>query len=63
LIADITINFLFSENFASIDNIIRKYNLVVDLSKFTFNKKNIRQVCWQTLFLFLFFGEKIIVEF
>ena len=41
LIDDITINFLFLRNFASMDDMRSKYNLIVDLSKFRFNKKNI----------------------
>ena len=39
LIYDITIDLWFSKNFASMEDIKRKYNTMVDLSKFTFNKK------------------------
>ena len=39
LIDDITIGLSFSRKFASIENIKRKCNLIVDLSKFTSNKK------------------------
>ena len=39
LIDDIVIDFLFSEYFASIEHIRRKYNPIVNLSKFTSNKK------------------------
>ena len=39
LIDDIGIDFLYSRNFASMKDIKRKCNLMVDLSKFTFNKK------------------------
>jgi len=38
LIDNITINFLFSGNFASMENIRRKCNSMVDLSKVTLNK-------------------------
>ena len=38
MIDDIAIDYWFSENFASIENIKRKCNPIVDLSKFTFNK-------------------------
>ena len=37
-IDDITINLLFSSNFASMKNIIKKYNLMINLSKFISNK-------------------------
>ena len=37
-IDNITINFLSSKNIVSMKNIRRKLNLVIDLSKFTFNK-------------------------
>ena len=40
-IDDIDINFLFSQIFARIED-IRKYNSIVNLSKFTSNKKNIK---------------------
>ena len=33
------LNFDFIKNFASMEDIRRKCNLIVDLSKFTFNKK------------------------
>ena len=39
LIDDITIRLWFSENFASMKNIRRKYYPMVNLSKFTSNKK------------------------
>ena len=39
LIYDITIGLWFSENFASIEDIIKKYNTMVDLSNFTSKKK------------------------
>ena len=46
-----------SGNFANIENIIRKCNIKVDLSKFTSNKKNLsrvvalgyNQICSQSL--------------
>ena len=38
LINYITINFLFSRNFTSMEYIRRKCILIVNLSKFTFNK-------------------------
>ena len=38
------IDFLFSENFASIKDIRRKYNLMVDLSKFASNKKILSEI-------------------
>ena len=38
-IDDITINLYFSWNFASMEDIKIRYNLIVDLSKFTSNKK------------------------
>ena len=38
MIDDIAIDHWFSENFARIENIKRKCNPMVDLSKFTFNK-------------------------
>ena len=41
LIDDITINFLFLRSFASMDDMRSKYNLIMDLSKFRFNEKNI----------------------
>ena len=41
LIDDIALDFLCSWNFTSMKDIRRKYSLMVDLSKFTFNKKNI----------------------
>ena len=37
-IDNITINFLSFKNIVSMKNIRRKLNLVIDLSKFTFNK-------------------------
>ena len=36
--------FLISKNFASMDDIRRKYNPMVDLSKFTSNKKTLSKV-------------------
>ena len=58
MIDDITIDFLSSWNFTSMEDIIRKCNKMVDLLKFTFNKKNIigvvvlvyNQTCCQILF-------------
>ena len=44
MINNITIDLGSSENFASIKNIKRKYNLIVDLLKFTFNKKILSEV-------------------
>ena len=44
LIDHITINFLSSESFASIEYIRRKRNPIDDLSKFTFNKKILNKV-------------------
>ena len=44
MIDDITINFLSSGNFASVKNIKRKYNPMMDLLKFTFNKKILSKV-------------------
>ena len=43
-IDDIANDFQFSRNFASIERIRRKYNLMVDLSKFTFNKKILSKI-------------------
>ena len=63
MIDDITINFRSFENIASMENIRRKYNLTVDLSKFTLNKKKIlsgivllgfNQVCYQTLNIYIY---------
>ena len=39
LIDDMVIDFWFSEYFASIEHVRRKYNLIVNLLKFTSNKK------------------------
>ena len=39
-----TINFWASGNFVSTENIRRKYNTIVDLSKFTFNKKILKEI-------------------
>ena len=39
MIDDIIIDFLFSKIFSSIENIRRKYNVIVNLLKFTTNKK------------------------
>ena len=41
MIDDISIDLWFFENFASIENIRRKCNIMVDLLKFTSNKKKI----------------------
>ena len=41
LIDNIVINFWSFGNFANIEDIKRKYNPLVDLSKFAFNKKKI----------------------
>ena len=57
LIDNIAINLWSSKNFASMENIRIKYNPMVDLSKFTFNKKILSEVivlcynwaCCQTL--------------
>ena len=43
-IDDIAIDFHFSRNFANIEDIKKIYNLVVDLSKFTYNKKILSKV-------------------
>ena len=58
LIDDIAIDLWFLENFACIKDIRRKYNTIMDLSKFTSNKKILSEVialgytqfCDQTLF-------------
>ena len=54
-IDDITIDLYSSRNFTNIEDIIRKCNLMVNLSKFTSNKKLLsggyNKVCCQTLFL------------
>ena len=42
LIDNIVIDLWFYWYFEKIEDIRRKYNLTVDLSKFTFNKKNIK---------------------
>ena len=39
-----TINFWASGNFVSTENIKRKYNTIVDLSRFTFNKKILKEI-------------------
>ena len=44
LIDDIGIDFLSFRNFASMNDIKRKCNLLVDLSKFTFNNNNKKKV-------------------
>ena len=44
MINNITINFLFVLNFTSIENIKRKCNPIVDLSKFTPNKNILNRV-------------------
>ena len=57
MIDDIGIDLWSFENFASIEYIKRKCNLIVDLSKFTFNKNILsgvmalgnNQVCYWTL--------------
>ena len=38
---DINIDIWYFGNFENMENIRRKCNLMMDLSKFTFNKKNI----------------------
>ena len=43
LIDNITIDIWFSRNFPSMEDISRKYNQMVDLSKFTSNKKILRK--------------------
>ena len=43
-IDNITIDLLFSRNFASIEEIRRRRNPMVDLSKFTSNKKILSKV-------------------
>ena len=58
LIGNIAIDFRYFENFVSIEDIRRKYILIVDLSKFTSNKKilseieviSCNKICNQTLF-------------
>ena len=40
-INDIAIDFQFCRNFASMEDIRRKFNLIVKLSKFTSNKKTL----------------------
>ena len=40
----IVIDFWFSWNFASMKNVNKKCNLMVDLSKFTFNKNILNEV-------------------
>ena len=61
LIDDIDIDIWYFGNFASMKDIRRKCNLMMDLSKFTFNKKILSrvQVCNQILpnnnrFIYLF---------
>jgi len=44
IIDDIAIDFKFSRNFARIGDIIKTCNPIVDLSKFTFNKKILSKV-------------------
>ena len=44
MIDNIAIDIWFLGNFASMDNIRRKCNLMVDLSKFTSNKKILNKV-------------------
>ena len=41
LIDDLTINIWFSRSFVSMKDIRKKCNLIIDFSKFMFNKKNI----------------------
>ena len=43
-IDDISIDLYFSRNIANMENIKRKYNPMVDLSKFTSNKKILSKV-------------------
>ena len=62
MIGDIAIDIGFIGNFASIDDIKRKYNQIVDLFKFSPNKKILSRVvvlgcnliCSQTLVNYLF---------
>ena len=65
LINNIVINLWSSAKFVNMENIKRKYNLMVDLLKFTSNKilnrvviLNYNQVCCQTLssFIYLLLG-------
>ena len=44
MIDDIAIDLWSSENFARMDDIRRKYNPIMDLSKFTSNKKILNEV-------------------
>ena len=44
LFDDIVIDFRLSENFLSMKDIRRKYNSMMNLSKFTFNKKILSEV-------------------
>ena len=61
LIDDIVIDFLSFGNFASIEDVRRKCNSMMDLSKFTFNKKILskivvlgyNQVCSQNLCIYI----------
>ena len=50
---DITINLWFFRDYASMTDIKRRCNPMVDLSKSTFNKKNIEQGCSLKLQLIL----------
>ena len=49
LIDNIAINFLFFENLIIMKDLKRSYNLIIDLSKFTSNKKildkNVAKLC------------------
>ena len=42
LIDDKVIDFWLSEKFSSMEGMRRKYNLIINLSKFIFNQKNIK---------------------
>ena len=44
MIDDIAIDLWSSGNFTNMEDIIIKYNSIVDLSKFTFNKKILSRV-------------------
>ena len=44
LIGNIVIDFRYFENFVSIEDIRRKYILIVDLSKFTSNEKILSEI-------------------
>ena len=52
---DLTIDICFSGNFESMKDIKRKCNIMIDLSKFTSNKKHIEWSCSLKLRPFLFY--------